>query len=212
MKLSEREDQMLHMAAKGLTDQGIAHELGISVGTVGTYWGRVRGKMGPHSRSELVARYIQSAASERINQLRRENEQLAAQLEATSVEKQSFEMLIQHAPEGVLFVDRDGNLIAGNQAAADLLGCAVEQFPSLRVGTFIPPELHEKHRGHRETFFANPGKTKMGDHRGIVVTKLDGTPIRIEATVSQATTHLGIVAIVFLRSSPYPIQADQIDS
>ena len=45
-RLSERENQMLQMAARGLTDQGIAHELGISVGTVGTYWGRVREKMG----------------------------------------------------------------------------------------------------------------------------------------------------------------------
>lgn len=212
MKLSEREDQMLHMAAKGLTDQGIAHELGISVGTVGTYWGRVRGKMGPHSRSELVAKYIHSAASERINQLRRENEFLATKLEETAAEKQSFETLIQHAPEGVIFVDQDGNILTGNQAAAELLGCTVEQFPNLRVGTFIPPELHYKHREHRAKFFANPGKTKMGDHRGIVATKLDGTPIRIEATVSQANTHAGIVAIVFVRESPFPVEPDQIES
>lgn len=73
-RLSERENQMLQMAARGLTDQGIAHELGISVGTVGTYWGRVREKMGALSRSELVAKYVEGSVSERIETLRQENQ------------------------------------------------------------------------------------------------------------------------------------------
>ena len=45
---------MLLLAAQGLTDQGIAHRLEISLATVGTYWGRIRIKIGPLSRTGLV--------------------------------------------------------------------------------------------------------------------------------------------------------------
>jgi PAS domain S-box-containing protein len=211
-RLSERENQMLQMAARGLTDQGIAHELGISVGTVGTYWGRVREKMGALSRSELVAKYVEGSVSERIETLRQENQHLAEQLTQASKLNADFHSLIQHAPDGVVFVDRHGNIIGGNEAAAELLGCEVTQFPGLRVGNFIPDSLHETHRAHREKYFSDPRRRKMGDHHGVIARKLDGSPIRIEATVSHAETQDGMVAIVFLRESPVSRDDNQLES
>src|SRR5579862_4728500 len=53
--LSPREAAIIRMASEGHTDSSIAHLLEISEGTVGTYWGRIRTKMGPYSRPELVA-------------------------------------------------------------------------------------------------------------------------------------------------------------
>lgn len=55
-KLSPRERQVIHLAGEGKTDKEIAHALGIQPGTVGTLWARIRAKLGPCNRTELVMR------------------------------------------------------------------------------------------------------------------------------------------------------------
>jgi len=42
LELSVRERQVLSLAARGETDQGIANRLGISPATVNSYWVRIR--------------------------------------------------------------------------------------------------------------------------------------------------------------------------
>ncbi|MFZ4508546.1 MAG: LuxR C-terminal-related transcriptional regulator, partial [Fimbriimonas sp.] len=135
-KLSARERQLLDLASRGFTDQGIAHELNISVPTVATYWGRIRIKMGPLSRPELVGHYVESESEVRLEQLRQENESLRARLEiptgATDRAQptlDSMRELIRFAPDAVLFIDQEGQILMGNEAAARLFGCQSEEFP-----------------------------------------------------------------------------------
>ncbi len=59
--LTGRESELIAFAAEGKTDKVIAAELGISVGTVGTYWGRIRKKLHVNSRTEAVAIVLNSA-------------------------------------------------------------------------------------------------------------------------------------------------------
>ncbi|HWA82853.1 MAG TPA: PAS domain-containing protein [Fimbriimonadaceae bacterium] len=66
--LSPREHQILSYATDGLTDQAIANALGISRATVTTYWGRIRTKIGPCGRTELVARYVREENLEAAEQ------------------------------------------------------------------------------------------------------------------------------------------------
>lgn len=44
----------------------VARRLGIKSGTVNSYWVRIRGKMGNLSRSELVAKFVQKSADEKL--------------------------------------------------------------------------------------------------------------------------------------------------
>ncbi len=60
--LSARELSVLLYAVKGFTDDMISNELNIEVGTVNSYWVRIRGKLGNFSRTELVARFVQTNA------------------------------------------------------------------------------------------------------------------------------------------------------
>jgi DNA-binding CsgD family transcriptional regulator len=57
-RLSQREESVLLLAAHGLTDKEIAKHLELSKRTVGTYWERMREKLGRLSRTELVARFV----------------------------------------------------------------------------------------------------------------------------------------------------------
>jgi DNA-binding CsgD family transcriptional regulator len=56
--LSERERQVIGLAAIGYADKQISEELGLSIHTLRTYWDRIRTKMGGLSRPALVAAYV----------------------------------------------------------------------------------------------------------------------------------------------------------
>ena len=53
-----REAQLLALAAEGLTDREICIELGIGLGTVDTYWRRIKKRYDVVSRTEAVARAL----------------------------------------------------------------------------------------------------------------------------------------------------------
>ncbi len=56
--LSDRERQVIGLAAAGFVDKQIGQELDVSVNTLRTYWSRIREKVGEGSRPALVAAYV----------------------------------------------------------------------------------------------------------------------------------------------------------
>ena len=56
--LSFREEEIVDLAIEGLTNDAIAMKLGISVGTVNTYWLRIRMKVGGLSRTDTVVKVL----------------------------------------------------------------------------------------------------------------------------------------------------------
>ncbi len=59
--LSEREREVLFLAADGLTDKEIAVRLQIGTKTVRTYWDRMRAKLGAASRTQCLALALRTA-------------------------------------------------------------------------------------------------------------------------------------------------------
>lgn len=58
MQLSNRERDVLCLAATGLTDEGIAVRLGIAAKTVRTYWERLKAKLNAESRLHAYAIWV----------------------------------------------------------------------------------------------------------------------------------------------------------
>ncbi|HET7082798.1 MAG TPA: response regulator transcription factor [Candidatus Limnocylindria bacterium] len=59
-ELSDRERQVLHQLAEGLTDREIADRLGISPRTVETHVGSILHKLGVKNRAQAARRYLES--------------------------------------------------------------------------------------------------------------------------------------------------------
>jgi DNA-binding CsgD family transcriptional regulator len=57
-RLSAREHEIVALAAQGKSDKEISQLLEISVGTLGTYWARIRNKLGLRWRTEIVAHFV----------------------------------------------------------------------------------------------------------------------------------------------------------
>jgi len=62
-ELSDRERQVLHQLAEGLTDREIADRLGISPRTVETHVGSILHKLGVKNRAQAARRYLESNGS-----------------------------------------------------------------------------------------------------------------------------------------------------
>ena len=57
-RLSNREREILALAAEGFLDKEIGPRLSITENTLKTYWNRIRGKLGGLARSQLVSAYV----------------------------------------------------------------------------------------------------------------------------------------------------------
>ncbi len=64
--LSPREEEIVELCVEGLTNDAIAHKLDISVGTVNTYWLRIRLKVGGSGRTDTVVRIIKERAEKAL--------------------------------------------------------------------------------------------------------------------------------------------------
>src|ERR1019366_3923382 len=120
LQLSEREQQLIKLASKGQTDTAIAHRLGISEATVGTYWGRIRIKLGPYSRTELVSIVLKAEQERALSALRNENANIVRELQSAAEEARGegnfYQMLIDNAPDAMLLVTESGILASANSA------------------------------------------------------------------------------------------------
>jgi PAS domain S-box-containing protein len=199
--LSKRELEVMRLAARGLTDQAIANRLGIGVATVGTYWNRIRSKMGSHSRTELVAQYLKVEAHGAISRLREENSQLHEELARKAQAQISLELfhtLLETAPDAILVVDGEGFIKLANEQAAALFGYTKREMTGLHVRTFVPKRHHGRHNILRQQFMAHPEKRAMGDHNATSAVKRDGTEFPIAATLSafKAGTEMLVTCII----------------
>lgn len=204
--LSTRERQILLLAAKGLTDSGIAQKLEISAATVGTYWGRIRTKLGHHSRTELVANYMREKASATLDEMRKQNEALQAELELKSKtadqargKAELLRRVLSAAPDAILLVNEAGNIEYANEEAERLFGYGSHELANQAVAQLIPKRFHGLHSQHRSRYLAEPTKRRMGDHYGTPALRKDGTEFLTATTLSAMKTPQGHVVTVFVR-------------
>ncbi len=87
-ELSPREEEIVALCVDGLTNDAIAHKLGLSVGTVNTYWVRIKLKVGGSGRTDTVVRIIKERADQALR--------------AANFERESLLELIRQKEQGVL--------------------------------------------------------------------------------------------------------------
>ena len=76
-ELSPREEEIVELCVEGLTNEAIAHRLGLSVGTVNTYWLRIKLKVGGSGRTDTVVKVIRDRAEKALREANSERQQIA---------------------------------------------------------------------------------------------------------------------------------------
>jgi len=194
------------LAAQGFTDNAIAHKLGISLATVGTYWGRIRIKFGPLNRTELVAIYLREEAAQTVFELKSDNERLISQVaEHAKTEEELrasldlFRGLVDLAPDAILLVNQEGVIELANVRAAELFGYPHDELVGMSVDRLVPEEKRIDHMRNRASYNENPSRRPMGEHLATDAVRKNGTVFRTATALSAVHTENGILVTCIVR-------------
>jgi PAS domain S-box-containing protein len=185
--LSARQHEILDLAANGYTDSAMALHLGISDGTVGTHWSRIRAKLGPFSRSELVAIGIRREVQQSLDVLSRERDALWEQLQAVINE------LVTVASTGAMCVgllvfDSQRQIVFANRASHTLLGYRTGALVGLRFSDVIPERFRDVALAQIDALLAGPPGVI---ERGTLVVGLTRKGEELPLRVTRSTVRLG---------------------
>lgn len=203
--LSDREKQLIQFAAQGYTDTAIGHQLGISEATVSTYWGRIRVKLGPFSRTELVAHVLKEESEVILEKLREENEKLTKRLrldtgDYTGEQNSNFyKDLLEVAADAMFIVNELGVIEGLNESAAELFGYEKDELLGGPISKLIPERYRMVHDTHRDEYIQKPEKRKMGEHRSTVALRKDGKEFSVAATLSAVKVESGMNVLCIVR-------------
>jgi len=186
--LSPREQQLIGMAGEGLTDTAIANRLGISEATVNTYWGRIRVKLGPHNRTELVAIALREEYEKRIEELK-----------AESSEAPDYGAILRAAPDALLLVTENGMIQDANLAAAEMFGYEIGELVDKSLMSLVPPRFRGDHDIHVASYMSNPERRAMGAGVGVVGLRKNGTEFPMAAALSSIMWNGRSMAICSVR-------------
>jgi len=84
-ELSPREQEIVELASEGLTNEAIAQKLALSVGTVNTYWLRIKLKTGGLGRTDAVLNFFKVKADRLLEEERIHWEGITAILEKREI-------------------------------------------------------------------------------------------------------------------------------
>lgn len=211
--LSERERQLLDLASEGCTDNAISHRLGISLATVNTYWGRIRIKLGPLNRTELVAVYIQEQATKTLDEMRNRNNQLVSELaehaQTVSLLRSSLDLfrgLIETAPDGIVLVSEQGLVELANEQAEAMFGYGKDELLGKHVEFLVPERFRSQHAENRNEYHHQPTKRQMGHTLPTFALRKDGSEFRMATALSATQTPRGLLITCIVRdlTSPGP--------
>jgi PAS domain S-box-containing protein len=208
--LSEREQQLIFLAAKGLTDIAIAHRLGISEPTVKSYWQRVRSKLGPYNRTELVAHALQEESERAVAELNQEIAVLRDALRHADRSPMDLQReMLENAPDAVFAVDAEGRIVWLNMEAERVFGYRFDELVGKPVSTLVPADLQNRHRGHMRQYFENPERKRMGEHLATIAVRKSGEEFTIAASLAPLQTSEGHMVTCFVREVAQVPQVDQ---
>lgn len=196
------------MAVDGRTDEQIAQALGIRPGTVNTYWVRVRQKVGPLSRTEIVAGVLRHEMETRCEALRREIAELTATQRARPAPEEDGDgaepwrfLSLAHHFDAALVMDRHGTIVYANPHARKLLRASRHELEGLPFWEIVAPEDRANCPERIRRFFADREDRRkvVGLDTPYYAYRRDGTRVRVTIAAEWFESPEGIIASVSIR-------------
>jgi len=99
-----------------------------------------------------------------------------------------FHELLEHAPDAIVQVDSEGNIVVANHTAATMFGYASGELLTLRVEDLIPHSARPGHDQHRANFMAANRTRPMGHGLDLHALRKDGSTFPVEISLSPVQT------------------------
>lgn len=159
LNLSDREREIVLLAAEGLADKEIAKRLGITAGTVRTYWERLRPKLGASNRAQAAAMLMVLLYQDSERQRKSECE--------------NSKLIIDNIRDFAIFsIDLDRRIISWNPGVERLFGYPEPEWLKLHADEIFTPE--DRASGVPDREMATSRETGRADDNNWLVRK-DGS-------------------------------------
>lgn len=113
--------------------------------------------------------------------------------------EQQFRGLMESAPDAMVIVDEQANIVLVNARAQELFGYAREELVGQPVEMLLPRGLRKRHEAHRNEFLANPRARPMGAGLDLLARRRGGDEFLAEISLSPLHTDSGMLISASIR-------------